>query len=58
MKANTAMMNYAELTDEELQEITGGGLFDSVTDFVNTVDTVITAVENAYSIAKDAIIIS
>lgn len=28
MKVNTAMMNYAELTDEELQEITGGGIQD------------------------------
>lgn len=50
--------NFEEMNSEDLITITGGGFFDSVTDFVNTVDTVITAVENAYSIAKDAIIIS
>ncbi|EHI73309.1 Uncharacterised protein [Streptococcus criceti] len=50
--------NFEEMNPEDLNTITGGGFFDSVTDFVDTVDTVITAVENAYSFVKDVIIVS
>ncbi|WP_165213401.1 ComC/BlpC family leader-containing pheromone/bacteriocin [Streptococcus tangpeifui] len=50
--------NFEEMNSENLNTITGGGFFDSVTDFVDTVETVITAVDNAYSIVKDVIVIS
>ena len=48
------MNNFIELSDQSLQDISGGGLLGSIGDFIGKAgDTILDAAEFVYDVGKD-----